>query len=58
MGEAKLRPMFDATPPNPFREERKKRLGGRRRDFGRPIPNCRFQIRQFIDRVPPTVQVA
>ena len=26
--EAKLKPMFDATPPNPFPEERKKRIGG------------------------------
>jgi len=25
---AKLKPMFDATPPNPFPEERKKRIGG------------------------------
>ena len=26
--EAKLKPMFDATPPNPFPDERKKRIGG------------------------------
>ena len=26
--EAKLKPMFDATPPSPFPEERKKRIGG------------------------------
>jgi len=26
--EAKLKPMFDATPSNPFPEERKKRIGG------------------------------
>ncbi len=26
--EAKLKPMFDVTPPNPFPEERKKRIGG------------------------------
>ena len=26
--EAKLKPMFDATPPNPFPEKRKKRIGG------------------------------
>ncbi|MGO9107870.1 MAG: hypothetical protein ACLP9L_01435 [Thermoguttaceae bacterium] len=42
MGEAKLKPMFDATPPDPFPEERKKRIGGLSvRHF-----QCPFEARQ------------
>lgn len=50
MGEAKLKPMFDATPPNPLPEERKKRLGGlsvRQRSVIRELSGKKVSVQEI-----------
>ena len=48
--EAKLKPMFDATPPNPFPEERKKRIGGlsvRQRSVIRELSRKKISVQEI-----------